>query len=228
MTMNVFLAGSSQGNERGLDMSRHDSVVVIKGDRLMNHLTEIVGMFGYRDLGKNRIVRDDEEFAKMMDGWNLGDGRVLKAATTSAGWLMIYDPEFVMNVNAQACQAVSRKFSTQVFGMTLEGASDTFGFCLHDNGVKVREFLAVGGKLSKNDGKPLSPEIGLNLKGLSGLDEKLVTVMLGVTGVDLYTVIENGEFTVKELGPRGEAPQKAGGESGPAPEEKKSSWKFWT
>lgn len=210
-----------------MEMSAHDSVVVIKGDRLVNHLPEIFGVFGYKDLGKNRVIHNDEELDKAMDAWNLGEGRVLKAVTTSAGWLLIYDPELVMNANAEACRAVSKKFTTQVFGLMLDGASDRFGFCLHDNGIKIREFLAVGGKLDRNDGKPLSPEIGLNLKGLSGLDEKLITVMLGVTGVELYSVLETNEFTVKELDSRTGSLGKDAEQAKPESAEKKPAWKFW-
>jgi len=211
---------------RGLDMGVHESAIVVKGERLLSHVSEILGVFGYSDLKKDRTVRNAEELERLMDAWDLGEKRSLKAVTASAGWVLIYDPEFALSSNAQACAAVSRRFDTQVFVMRADSAADTYAFSLYDGGARIRDFLASSGKLERNDGKPLSNEIGLNLKGLQGLDEKLTTVMLGLTGVDLYTVLEDNAFTVKEL-VRGEAPLNAAGAEQPASPEKKPGWKFW-
>lgn len=208
-------------------MGVHESVIVVKGERLLSHVSEILGMFGYQDLGKDRIVRKPEELEELMDAWDLGEKKSRKAVTTSAGWVMIYDPESALSANAQGCAAVSRKFETQVFGMKLDSASDTYAFSLHDKGAKIRDFHALAGKLERNDGRPLSNEIGLNLKGLQGLDEKLTTVMLGLTGVDLYTVLENNSFTVKEVVQGGVVPSGAEPAERSASSEKKPGWKFW-
>jgi len=197
------------------------SVVAFKQEHL-KHLNETLGMFGYRDLGESTKVHGDVELSKHMQKWDLGNNRVLKAVVSSAGWTVIYDPERAMFSDTKSCQESSRKHSTGVIGMICETSSKTYGFTLYEKGEKVREYLYVDGATKINFGKRLLSELGLNLSDKSIVDDDIFEIFLGVTGVDLYSLLETGEFTIKEL----ERSDRGAVSQASAPE-RKSRLKFW-
>jgi hypothetical protein len=202
-------------------MSIDVSVMAFKEEHL-KHLDETLGMFGYRVLGERAKVQGDVELSKHMQKWDLGNNRVLKAVVPSAGWTVIWDPERAMISDTKSCQEYSRKHSAGVIGMICDASSKTYGFTLYEKGEKVREYLHVDGAIKTNFGKKLLSELGLNLSDKSIVDDDIFDIFLGVTGVDLYTLLETGDFAVKELekSDHGAEPQAS------APE-KKSRLKFW-
>jgi hypothetical protein len=197
------------------------SVMAFKEEH-MKHLNETLGMFGYRVLGERAKVHGDSELSKQMQNWDLGNNRVLKAVVPSAGWTVIYDPERAMFSNTRSCQEYSRKHSAGVIGMICERSSKTYGFTIYEKGEKVREYLNVDGAIKTNLGKRLLSELGLNLSDKSIGDDDIFEIFLGVTGVDLYSLLETGEFTIKEL-------ERSGGGTGSqaSASERKSVLKFW-
>jgi hypothetical protein len=106
--------------------------------------------------------------------------------------------------------------------MICEASSKTYGFTIYEKGEKVREYLNVGGAIKTSFGKKLFSELGLNLSDKSIADDDIFEIFLGVTGVDLYSLLESGEFAIKELerSDRGSVSQAS------APE-RKSRLKFW-
>jgi len=197
------------------------SVMAFKEER-QKHLNDTLAMFGYRVLGERAKVRGDSELAKHMQNWDLGNNRVLKAVAPGSGWTIIYDPEKAMFSDAKSCQEFSRKHSTGVMGMICEASSKTYGFTIYEKGEKVREYLNVGGSVRANFGKRLLSELGLNLSDKSIDDDDIFEIFLGVTGVALYSLLETGEFAIKEL-ERG----KQGSESQASAPPGKSRFKFW-
>lgn len=197
------------------------SVMAFKEQHL-KHLNETLGMFGYRVLGERAKVHCDSELSKHMQNWDLGNNRVLKAVVLCAGWAVIYDPERAMFSDTGSCQEFSRKHSTGVIGMICQASSKTYGFTLYEKGEKVREYLCVDGAIKTNFGKKLLSELGLNLSNKSIVDDDIFEIFLGVTGVDLYSLLETGEFTIKEL----ERSDRGAVSQASAPE-RKSRLKFW-
>lgn len=196
------------------------SVVAFKAEH-QRHLNETLGMFGYCDLGEKAKAHGDVELSKHMQNWDLGNNRVLKAVVPCAGWTVVFDPERAMFSDAKSCQEFSRKHSTGVIGMICDASSKTYGFTIYEKGEKIREYLYVDGAVKANFGKKLLSEMGLNLSGRSIADDDIFEIFLGVTGVDLYSLLETGEFTIKEL-------ERSGGAQGQASvPEKKSRLKFW-
>jgi len=203
-------------------MSLDVSVMAFKHEHHLQHLHDTLGMFGYREVGERAKVCGDNELSEQMRTWDLGNKRVLKAIAPCPGWTVVYDPEKTMVYDSKSCQEFSRKHSSGVVGMICEGPSQTYGFAVYENGEKIREFLSVGGAVKTNFGKELSPEIGLNLSDKTMIDDEIFDIFLGVTGVDLYTLLENGEFSIKEL-------EKTGGvaKSSNSILEKMSPLKLW-
>jgi hypothetical protein len=197
------------------------SIVAFKQEHL-KHLNETLSMFGYRDLGERAKAHGDVELSKHMEKWDLGNNRVLKAITPSAGWTVIYDPEKALISDSKSCQELSRKHSAGVMGMICDTSSKTYGFTLYEKGEKVREYLYADGAIKTNFGKRLLSELGLNLSDKSIVDDDIFEIFLGVTGVDLYTLLETGEFSIKELERGG-----GGAQAKASVPEKKSRLKFW-
>ncbi len=197
------------------------SVTAFKGEHL-KHLNDTLGMFGYRVVGERAKVHGDSELSKQIRNWDLGNNRVLKAVVPHAGWSIVFDPERSMPSDAKSCQEFSRKHSTGVIGIVCEASTKTYGFSIYEKGEKVREYLNVGGAVKANFGKRLLSELGLNLSDKSIADDDIFEIFLGVTGIDLYSLLETGEFAIKELEriDRGAEPQAR------APEAK-SRLKFW-
>ena len=197
------------------------NVVAFKAEHL-KHLNETLGMFGYRDLGERAKAHGDAELSKHMQKWDMGNNRILKAVVSSAGWTIVFDPERAMISDAKSCQEFSRKHSSGVIGMICDASSKTYGFTLYEKGEKVREYLFVDGAVKTNFGKRLLSELGLNLSDKSIVDDDIFDIFLGVTGVDLYSLLETGEFTIKELERTGGSAQAQA-----SVPEKKSRLKFW-
>ena len=197
------------------------SVMAFKDEHL-RHLNDTLGMFGYRVLGETAKVHCDSELSKHMQNWDLGNRRVLKAVAPCVGWTVIYDPERAMYSDSRSCQKFSREHSAGVIGMICEASSKTYGFTLYEKGEKVREYLNVGGAVKVNFGKRFLSELGLNLSDKSIADDDIFEVFLGVTGVDLYSLLETGKFAIKEL----EKSDQGAVSQASAPE-RKSRLKFW-
>jgi hypothetical protein len=197
------------------------SVMAFKEEHL-KHLNDTLSIFGYRVLGERAKVIGDSELSKHMQNWDMGNNRVLKAVVPSAGWTVIWDPEKAMFSDVKSCQEYSRKHSAGLIGMICEASSKTYGFTIFEKGEKVREYLNVNGAIKTNFGKRLLSELGLNLSDKSIGDDDIFEIFLGVTGVDLYSLLETGEFSIREL------ERSAGGTvSQASAPEKKSRLKFW-
>ena len=180
-------------------MSYDVSVMAFKHEHHLEHLHDTLRLFGYRDLGQKIKVRGEVELEREMKNWDLGNNRVLKAIAPSSGWTVVLDPEKVMACHDKPCEEFSKKHSSVVMGMICDETNKTYGFTVYRHGEKIREFLSVDGSVKANSGKELSAEVGLNLADKAMLDDEIYDVFLGVTGVDLYTLMDEGEFSIKEL-----------------------------
>ncbi len=199
-----------------------DVCVVAFKDEHQKHLNDTLGVFGYRVLGERAKVHGDSELSKHMKDWDLGNNRVLKAVVLSAGWTVVCDPEKTMFSDTKSCQEYSRKHSAGVVGLICDASSKTYGFAVYEKGEKVREYLFVDGAVKANSGKRLLSELGLNLSDKSIVDDDIFEIFLGVTGVDLYTLLEAGEFSVKEL-----ERSVGGAQAQTVVQDKKSRLMFW-
>jgi len=175
------------------------SVMAFKHEHHLEHLQDTLRLFGYRDLGQKSRVRGELELEREMQNWDLGNNRVLKAITPSAGWTVVLDPEKVMACHDKSCEEFSKKYSSVVMGMICDEVNKTYGFTVYRHGEKIREFLTVDGSVKANSGKKLSVEVGLDLADKAMLDDEIYDIFLGVTGVDLYTLMDEGEFSINEL-----------------------------
>lgn len=180
-------------------MSYDVSVMAFKHEHHLQHLHDTMDLFGYRRLGQRSKARGENQLAKEMEKWDLGNNRVLKAVAPCSGWTVVLDPEKGMACNGKSCAEFSRKHSSIVMGLICDPSTKTYGFSVYRYGQMIRHFVSVDGAVRANEGSELSAEVGLNLADKSLLDDEIYEIFLGVTGVDLYTLMEEGEFSIEEL-----------------------------
>ena len=208
-------------------MSLHIGLLMIKGNHLA-HLDEVLESFNYHGTGNDRDVAQWDEAASYLSNWMLTRSRVLKAACFHQGWTVIFDPEMVMASDEDACQALSTTAQARVFGMTCEGASNTYAFSLFD-GKKIRGYFAVDGEVFEDFGDPLPEESGLN-SDKAYFEDDILEIMQRI-GMNYDKVIgESTHFVIKELdegdeNPSELPPQEINQEDPDKP--KKPWWQFW-
>jgi len=177
-------------------MSLHESIFMIEGNH-SGRLVELFRIFQYMDTGKDKEVSGADSLSKIVEGWDVGNNRVLKPTSFYKGWTVVIDPEMVMAVDDEANALVSEKFQTKTFGMICEGTSNTYAFSLFDKGRKIRGFNSIDGEIQQS-GTPLESESGIDLsKGF--LEDEVITIMREETGIDFSELWETGLFLVKEL-----------------------------
>ena len=78
------------------------------------------------------------------------------------GWTIITDEEMLLVSEDDLLQELSNELNTEVFSLTIQSTSATYGFCYFNNG-NSRIFLAQDGNILENSGEPIFQGKDLNI-----------------------------------------------------------------